>query len=61
MNSITDCFSKIVPLAVHQALMAFENRKAAIVNAEVGRLRENTQLLNGLVLLELFQLIMHAD
>ena len=42
----SDLFEKVVPLAVHQSLMAFEGRKAEIVNTEVGRLREATQLMN---------------
>ena len=43
---LTDLFEKIMPLAVHQALMGFENNKATVVNTEVGRLREATELMN---------------
>lgn len=46
---ILDLFEKVVPLSVHLALLAFNNRKSEIVNMEIGRLREATQLLNGLV------------
>ena len=35
-----------MPLSVHQALTSFESNKSAVVNLEVGRLREATQLLN---------------
>jgi len=43
----SDLFEKVVPLAVHQAMVAVDNKKSAIVNAEVGRLREHTQLMNS--------------
>ena len=33
-------------MAVHNALQAYESRKAEIINFEVGRLREGTQLMN---------------
>ncbi len=36
-----------MPVAVHQALAAFDVRKAEIVNGEVNRMREQTQLMNG--------------
>lgn len=42
-----DLFEKIVPLSVHLALMTFNNRKSEIINMEISRLREATQLLNG--------------
>jgi programmed cell death 6-interacting protein len=44
-----DLFDKVVPLAVQQALMMFENRKSEILNMEIGRLREATQLLNSVL------------
>ena len=44
-----DLFEKLVPLNVHQALTAFENRKTELVNMEIGKMRESTQLLNGWV------------
>lgn len=46
-SNFKDLFEKIVPLSVHLALMAFNNRKSEIVNMEISRLREATQLLNG--------------
>ncbi|XP_064594708.1 programmed cell death 6-interacting protein-like isoform X2 [Liolophura sinensis] len=45
----TDLFEKLVPLEVHNALMAFENRKAEIINLEVSRLRDATQLMNSIL------------
>ncbi|XP_078662086.1 programmed cell death 6-interacting protein-like isoform X4 [Branchiostoma floridae x Branchiostoma belcheri] len=45
----TDLFEKLVPLAVHQALTGYEARKADVVNREVGRLREATQLMNSVL------------
>ena len=41
-----DLFEKLVPLAVHNALDAFESRKVEIISREVGKLREHTQLMN---------------
>ncbi|KAI0233522.1 Programmed cell death 6-interacting protein [Lamellibrachia satsuma] len=48
-SSFKDLFEKIMPLSVHQALSAFENNKSAVVNTEVGRLREATQLMNSIL------------
>jgi len=45
----SDLFDKVVPLAIHQALAMFENRKSEVLNREIGRLREATQLLNRFV------------
>lgn len=46
---IADMFEKLVPLAVHEALQAFEAHKAEVVNREIGRMREATTLMNGYV------------
>jgi len=43
---VSDLFEKVVPLAIQQALTMFENRRAELVNREIGRLRESTQLMN---------------
>lgn len=43
---MSDLFEKVVPLAIQQALTMFENRRAELVNREIGRLREATQLMN---------------
>ncbi|XP_064643654.1 programmed cell death 6-interacting protein-like isoform X3 [Lineus longissimus] len=46
-SDFRDHFEKIVPLAVHQASTIFENRRGELVNFEIGRLREATQLMNS--------------
>ena len=38
-----------MPLAVHGAMNMFENRKVEMVNTEIGRLREATQLINSVM------------
>ncbi|RUS90047.1 hypothetical protein EGW08_002160 [Elysia chlorotica] len=48
-SRFSDLFEKIVPLPVHEALTAFENRKSQIVAMESGRLREATQLINSVL------------
>jgi len=47
LSFVTDLFEKVVPLAAQQALTMFENRRTELVNREIGRLREATQLMNG--------------
>ena len=42
-----DLFAKLVPVAVSQAMAAYDVRRMELVNGEIGRLREHTQLLNG--------------
>jgi len=42
----TDLFEELVPVVVHQAMAAFDVRKTEIVNTEIMKLRESTQLLN---------------
>lgn len=42
-----DLFEGLVPLSVQQALVAYDVRKAELVNSEIGKLRESTQMLNG--------------
>ena len=49
-SSFTDLFPSLVPVAINQAIATYENKKAELVNKEVGRLREATQLLNGYVI-----------
>ena len=39
-----------MPLSVHQAVSGFDSRKSEMVNAEIGRIREANQLLEGYVL-----------
>lgn len=48
-EKFTDLFEKLVPIPVYEALSAFDNRKTQIVNTEIGRLREQTQLMNSIL------------
>lgn len=41
-----DLFDRLCPVAVHQALAAFDVRKGDIVNTEINKLREATNALN---------------
>ncbi|XP_071444735.1 programmed cell death 6-interacting protein isoform X2 [Hetaerina americana] len=47
--NFADLFAALVPVAVHQAMAAYDSKKNEIVNAEVLKLRENTQLLNSIL------------
>jgi len=44
-----DLFEDLVPISVQQALSAYDVRKTELVNSEIGKLRESTQILNGYV------------
>lgn len=44
-----DLFKDLMPVAIHQALAAYDVRKTDLMNMEVNKLRESTQLLNRLV------------
>lgn len=44
-----DIFAALVPVALHQAITASDARKSEFVNAEVLKLREATQTLNGVL------------
>ncbi|XP_011665500.1 programmed cell death 6-interacting protein isoform X2 [Strongylocentrotus purpuratus] len=44
-----DLFASLVPLSVHNATVAYDNRKAEVVNREVGKLREGTQFMNSVL------------
>ncbi|KAH3730794.1 hypothetical protein DPMN_056792 [Dreissena polymorpha] len=47
--SFVDLFEKIVPIPVYDAMNVFEGRKSTITNMEIGRLREQTTLLNSVL------------
>jgi len=50
MNStFVDLFTKLVPMQVHNAMSTYDNSKASIINEEIGKLREATQFLNGIL------------
>ncbi|VDO35985.1 unnamed protein product [Onchocerca flexuosa] len=44
-----DMFSSLVPVQVHQATASFDARKSEVINVETGRLREHTQIMNGIL------------
>ncbi|XP_044731295.1 programmed cell death 6-interacting protein isoform X2 [Chrysoperla carnea] len=48
-TNFKDLFGELVPVAIHQALATFDVRKNEIVNTEISRLRESTQLLNSIL------------
>ncbi|KAK2718955.1 hypothetical protein QYM36_006086 [Artemia franciscana] len=43
----SDLFEELAPASVQNAIQGYETRKAALINLEIGQLREATQLLNG--------------
>lgn len=48
-NNFKDIFSDLVPVALQHALQACDAQKSEIVNAEVMKLRDATQILNGVL------------
>lgn len=42
-----DLFADLLPVSVHQALSSYEVRRNELVNSEISKLREMTQILNG--------------
>uniref|UniRef100_A0A8D8W3V9 Programmed cell death 6-interacting protein n=1 Tax=Cacopsylla melanoneura TaxID=428564 RepID=A0A8D8W3V9_9HEMI len=41
-----ELFEFLVPMVIHQSMAGFEQKKSDIVNGEIGKLRESTQLMN---------------
>lgn len=48
-SNFKDLFASLVPVPVHQAIAAFDTRRSEIVNTEIGKLREQTQLMNSVL------------
>ena len=44
---ILDLFASLVPIALNNALGVFNSKRAEIMNVEVNRLREATNVLNA--------------
>ena len=44
--SLPDLFESLVPVTVHQAMAAYDVRKSEIINGEVSKLRDATNMLN---------------
>ncbi|XP_065214385.1 programmed cell death 6-interacting protein-like [Planococcus citri] len=47
--NFTDLFSDLTPVVIHQALAAYDVRRTELMNSEVNKLRESTQLLNSVL------------
>ncbi|XP_013793109.1 programmed cell death 6-interacting protein-like [Limulus polyphemus] len=48
-SKFQDLFSTLMPVPVTQAIQAFDVRKTEVVNQEIGRMREQTQMMNGVL------------
>ncbi|KMQ85728.1 programmed cell death 6-interacting protein [Lasius niger] len=48
-SDFKDLFAELLPVTIHNALSAYENRRNELVNYEVSNLREMTQLLNSVL------------
>ncbi|XP_036287669.1 programmed cell death 6-interacting protein isoform X4 [Pipistrellus kuhlii] len=48
-QKFTDLFEKMVPVSVQQALAAYNQRKADLVNRSIAQMREATNLANGVL------------
>lgn len=48
-DKFCDLFEKIVPLAIHQAVVVFEQKREGIVHLEISKLREATNTMNGIM------------
>ncbi|CAD1468990.1 unnamed protein product [Heterotrigona itama] len=48
-SNFKDLFVDLLPVGVHQALSSYEVRRNELVNSEISKLRETTQILNGVL------------
>lgn len=48
-SNFKDLFAELLPVSVHQALSSYEVRRNELVNSEISKLREMTQILNGVL------------
>ncbi|CAK9795355.1 Programmed cell death 6-interacting protein [Anthophora quadrimaculata] len=48
-SNFKDLFADLLPVTVHQALSSYEVRRNELVNAEISKLREMTQVLNSVL------------
>ncbi|KAG1648906.1 Programmed cell death 6-interacting protein [Nymphon striatum] len=48
-SKFTDLFDALVPVNVQQSLELYDVRKSELVNSEVGKLREETQMMNSIL------------
>ncbi|XP_076336080.1 programmed cell death 6-interacting protein-like isoform X2 [Tachypleus tridentatus] len=48
-SNFQDLFSALMPVTVTQAIQTFDVRKTEIVNQEIGKMREQTQIMNGIL------------
>ncbi|PBC29144.1 Programmed cell death 6-interacting protein [Apis cerana cerana] len=48
-SNFKDLFNDLLPVSVHQALSSYEVRRNELVNSEISKLREMTQILNGVL------------
>ncbi|XP_076765982.1 programmed cell death 6-interacting protein-like protein AliX [Xylocopa sonorina] len=48
-SNFKDLFSDLLPVSVHQAMSSYDVRRNELVNSEISKLREMTQVLNGVL------------
>ncbi|KAK2582526.1 hypothetical protein KPH14_004820 [Odynerus spinipes] len=48
-SNFKDLFAELLPVSVHQALSSYEIRRNELVNTEISKLREMTQVLNSVL------------
>ncbi|XP_015515256.1 programmed cell death 6-interacting protein [Neodiprion virginianus] len=48
-SNFHDLFAELLPVSVHHALSSYESRRNEVVNSEISKLRESTQMLNSVL------------